>query len=558
MSSTPGTPGLPGATTGLGRASALLASGTFVSRILGFVKAIVVTATIGQTGSAAADAFGVANQLPNNIYALVAGGVLSAVLVPQIVRAGLHEDGGQKFINRVLTLGLVIFIGVAAVATVAAPLLVGLYAQQAPASGGRGFSPEAFALATAFAYWCLPQVLFYALYSLLGEVLNARGLFGPFTWAPVLNNVVAIGGLVAFMLMFGGAAQNHSAEVWDAGKIALLAGSATLGVAAQALILGAFWRRIGLRYRPEFRWRGVGLGRTGKAAGWVFAMILVTQSAGIVQTNVASLASSHGASVFTVQNAWLVFMLPHSIAAVSIATPYFTRMAGHATRGDLAAVRADLSSSLRAIGMIIVFSAVALIVLAYPFSRFFEPEFVHVEAMANVIMAYLAGLVPFSILFVLQRAFYALEDTRTPFFVTCFQAALFVVGAVLCTGLPVEWIGVGIATVTTLAGTAQTLLAFFLLRRRLKGIDGRRILLRLAQYLGCALVAGLAGLLVVWALGGYVSGGFALDSRLSAGLTMVVGGLGMAAVYFALLLLIRNPELASTARLLLERFRRSR
>lgn len=543
------TPGAPQPAPGLGRASAILASGTFVSRILGFVKAIVVTATIGQTGSAAADAFGVANQLPNNIYALVAGGVLSAVLVPQIVRAGLHDDGGQKFINRLLTLGLVIFIAVAGVATLAAPLLVSLYAQQAH-DGGRGFSSEAFALAIAFAYWCLPQVLFYAIYSLLGEVLNARESFGPFTWAPVLNNVVAIAGLVAFLALFGGENYNSSANVWTADKVALLAGSATLGVAAQAVILTFFWHRVGLRYRPEFRWRGVGLGRAGKAAGWTFSMILVTQLAGIVQTNVASLASSHGASVFTVQNAWLVFMLPHSIVAVSIATPYFTRMAGHASRGDLSAVRADVSSSLRSIGLILVFATAALMVASYPFSRFFEPKFENIQAMANVIMAYLLGLVAFSTLFVLQRAFYALEDTRTPFFVQCFQASLFVAGALVCTLLPVEWIGVGIALVTTLAGTAQTMLAFLLLRRRLNGIDGRRILARHASYLAGAVVSGVVGYALLLALGGTRPDGFALTDRVTAIITLAIIATLMGAVYLGMLALMRNPELAAMAKTL--------
>ena len=128
------------APAGLGRASAMLASGTIVSRILGFIRVVVLAAAIGQASSAAADAFGVANQLPNSIYALVAGGVLSAVLVPQIVRAGLHADGGQLFINRIITFGVVIFLAVTLVATLAAPALISLYAQQS-IDGGRGFSP---------------------------------------------------------------------------------------------------------------------------------------------------------------------------------------------------------------------------------------------------------------------------------------------------------------------------------------------------------------------------------------------------------------------------------
>ena len=156
---------------GLGRASMLLASGTVVSRVLGFISAIILARTLGTVG-AGADTFALANQLPNNIYAIVAGGVLSAVLVPHIVKAGLDKDGGQSFINKIVTLGFLIFLAVAVLATLLAPALVALYAQSG-GDGGRGFSPEEIALAVAFAYWCLPQILFYALYSLLSEVLNA-------------------------------------------------------------------------------------------------------------------------------------------------------------------------------------------------------------------------------------------------------------------------------------------------------------------------------------------------------------------------------------------------
>ncbi|WP_349899136.1 murein biosynthesis integral membrane protein MurJ [Parafrigoribacterium soli] len=546
------------AAPGLGRASAILASGTVVSRILGFVKVVVLAAAIGQVASVSADSFAIANQLPNNIYALVAGGVLSAVLVPQIVRAGLHDDGGERFINRVVTLGMVIFALVTLLATLLAPALVTLYAQASSATSGRGFSPDALALATTFAYWCLPQIFFYALYSLLSEVLNARNIFGPFTWAPVLNNVVAIAGLVVFMVLFGDASNNHALVHWDAGRIALLAGTATLGVAAQALVLFFFWRRAGLRYRPDFHWRGVGLSATGKAAGWLFAMVLVTQIAGVFQSKVASIATGHGASNSALANTWLLFMLPHGVIAVSIATAYFTRMSGHANRGDLDSLRKDLSASLRAIGLGMVFAAVVLAVVAYPFARVFEQEFANVAAMGNVLLAFVPGLILFSMLFVIQRVFYALGDTRTPFLMQCVQSGLFIVGALLCSMLPTEWIAVGIAAVTSIAGSAQTVVAIVLVRRRIGGMDGRLVLQRHVQYLVFALVAGVIGLVVLVLLGGLSPDGFAQADRLSAILTIIVISAVMGTVYFGLLLLLRNPELASVANTVRARFSRTR
>lgn len=553
-------PAGPAAPVRLGAASALLASGTIVSRLLGFIKVAVLAAAIGQVGSASADTFAIANQLPNNIYALIAGGVLSAVLVPQIVRASGGADGGRQYINRIVTLGVVLFAAVTLIATLLAPALVDLYSQSATTSAGagRGFSPEAFALATAFAYLCLPQIFFYALYSLLSEVFNARNVFGPFTWSPVVNNVVAIAGLIVFMALFGGAQQNSAVDVWSSGRILLLAGTATLGVAAQAIILFLFWRRAGLRYRPDFHWRGVGLGSTARAAGWLFGMVVVTQLAGIVQTRVATLASGDAASVSALQNSWLIFMLPHSVVAVSIATAYFTRMSGHASRDDLPAVRADLSGSLRGIGLLIVFATVALAVVAYPFARFFETDFAKVSAMADVILAFLPGLVLFSALFVIQRVFYALGDTRTPFVMQCIQSVVFVAGALACMALPTEWIAVGVAAVTSIAGSTQAVIAIVLVRRRLGGGGGARVMVRYLQYLGLSLVAGAVGFGVLLLLGGLDASGFAQSGRVQAIVAIAAVGAVMAIVYAALLAAIRNPELASVTSSLARRLGRGK
>lgn len=523
--------------SGIGRASALLASGTLVSRILGFVNAIVLAAAIGYIG-AAADGFTLATQIPNSIYALIAGGLLSAVLVPQIVRAAVHDDGGQRFINRLVTLGIVVFLLVAIAATLAAPLLVNLYAQ----SGERGFTPDGIALATALAYWCLPQIFFYSLYSLLGQVLNARNVFGPFTWAPALNNVIAIAGIGVFILLFGPDPAHRDASTWTPEMVALLGGTATVGIAAQALVLTLFWKRAGLTYRPDFRWRGVGLGRTGTAAAWVFGMILVTQLAAIVETRVATLATG-SASLGALKYAWLIFMLPHSIVTVSIATAYFTRMSGHARDGRLGDVRTDLSAALRAILLVMVFATVGLAALSYPFSAVFGGDFEDVSALATVIIAYLVGLIPFTVLFLLQRVFYSLEDTRTVFFMQVLQSVIFVVGVLLVAMAPTTVIAIGIALVMSIAGTIQTAVSALLLRPRLGGLDARRVLVRSVQYLGAALVAGALGAVLVWLLGGYTDGGFGSSSRMGGLATMAAAGLAMAVVYFGILWIARNPEL---------------
>ena len=265
----------------IGRASTLIAAGTLVSRLTGFLRSVVLVAAVGAVGSRAADAFTVANQLPNNLYAIISTGLLTAVVVPQIVQAASHADGGRAFISKLFTLGTVALVVTTAIGTIAAPLLVQLYASQ--------FTPEQFALATAFAYWCIPQLLFYGLYALLGEILNARRVYGPFTWAPIANNIVSIAGFGAFIAIFGGPVTEVTD--WTPTMIALLAGTATLGIVVQAVVLMVFWVRSGLHLRPDFAWRGVGLRNIGRLAGWTFLMVVVGQIAGIVQSQVMSVVS---------------------------------------------------------------------------------------------------------------------------------------------------------------------------------------------------------------------------------------------------------------------------
>ena len=537
----------PAASGGIGRASLFLASGTVVSRLLGFVKLIVLAGMIGAYGDSA-DAFQLANQLPNTVYVIVAGGILTAVLVPQIVRASLHADGGTAFINKLLTLALLILGGTTIAAVLLAPVITGFIGLNLPA--------DQLSLAIAFAYWCLPQIFFYGLYSLLGEVLNARKSFGPFTWVPVLNNVVAIAGLLVFAAMFGADPDGTrtAGEVTPL-MVAVLAGSTTVGVVAQALVLFYFWRRIGLRFRPDFQFRGVGLRAAGKMAGWTFGMLLLTTGAGIVQTQVATLATGQ-ASVFVLATAWLIFMLPHSVITVSVATAYFTRMSEHASLGKYELVKTDASSAIRGATLLIVLASAVIAVCAYPFAAVFVSPFAQVAGIANVILAFILGLVPFCVLFVLQRTFYSLGDTRTPFFFTLFQVVLILIGVLACTQLPVQWIAVGIAAVITVSGTLQAVLAAVLLRRRLGGIDGRRMLQSLVKYLVAAVIPVVLGLLLVSILGGWTPGGFAVSGRLAAIVSMLLVGLVMMVSYFGMLLLMRSAELRSVVTPLRARLRR--
>src|SRR5690606_39613755 len=115
----------------------------------------------------------------NVVYMLGAGGVLNAILVPPIVRAMRSRDGGEEYVDRLLTMAGAALLGLTLLLTGGAVVLVSVYASE--------LSPEWFDLAVAFAVWCIPQLFFYGMYTLLGQVLNARGIFGPYMWAPAAN-----------------------------------------------------------------------------------------------------------------------------------------------------------------------------------------------------------------------------------------------------------------------------------------------------------------------------------------------------------------------------------
>jgi putative peptidoglycan lipid II flippase len=525
----------------IARSSMIMAVGTVLSRILGFVRAVLLAAMIGVTTNAA-DAFGVANQLPNNVYAIIVGGVLNAVLVPQIIRARGQADGGKGFIDRLLTLAIVVFGSVTVLATVGAPILIGLYTN--------GWSAPQLALATAFAYWCIPQLFFYGLYSMLGEVLNARAEFGPFMWAPVLNNVVSLIGMGIYIWMFGtdptGA---RTVETWGISQIGWLAGSATAGVAAQALILFVSWRRIGLHFKFNFQWRGFGLRPAMKAATWTMAMVLVSQIGGLVQSVVASKAIVHRgegveiASIAAATIAWLIFMLPHSVATVSIATAYFTKISQHAHEGKIEQMKVDLGTAVRVIAMVSILATAIIAVLAMPISRVFVGEYPATVALAQVILGFIVGLLPFSLLFMLQRAFYALEDTHSPFWFTVLQISIYVLGAWLVDWfVPAAQVVVALALLTSISVTAQATTAYVLLRRKIGSLGEFALLPATVRFVVAAAAASGIGWLAMSATGGVSAGAFAVHSVLGAGASAVGVGALMLLAYLLVLRLLKSRE----------------
>ena len=526
--------------SGIGRAGAVVAAGTLVSRVTGLVRNIVLAAALpviatGANGGAA-NAFAIANQLPNNIYAIISSGLLAGVIVPQIIQAAKHRDGGNAFVSKLLTLGLTALFVATVIAVAAAPLLVVAF--------GSRLGPEASALTLAFAYWCLPQLLFYGMYALLGEILNARGVFGPFAWSPIVNNLVSIVGFLAFIWTFG---VQEDVIGWTPTMVGVIAGTATLGIVAQACVLLMFWRRAGLHVRPDFHWRGIGLRHIGRLAGWTFLMVLVGQIAGLVQTTLVSAASSAGASVAAMSYAWLVFMLPFSVIVLSIGTPYFTRLSEHVSAERPDALRSDLDAATRTIGIFMVGALAAIVAAILPISRVFTTSPETAQAFAWVLAAYLVALLPLSFQFVLQRTFYAHQDTRTPFVFTLVQAVLVAATAVLAyLLLPVEHLAVGVALGQSLANVVQLVLAVILLRRKIGPLGLGGAVRGVIRFVAAGIPAAAAG----WGVSVLLAQlfGWTIETIAAALLGGALIGIATLVAYVLALALLRAPELGTAVR----------
>lgn len=456
---------------GLFRGAALMASGTAVSRALGFVRTMVLIAAVGVTGQAA-DAFAVANKLPNVLYMLLAGGALNAILVPQVVRA-YKRDAGQEYVDRLLTLGFALLAGSTLLLTVASPLLVRLYADPG--------DPAQVALATAFAYWCVPQMFFYGVYGLLGQVLNARGSFGPYMWAPVVNNVVSITGFLLFIAVFGGASNPDvtSAVGWSGLQIGVLAGAATLGIVAQAVVLVPALRATGVSYRPRWGLRGSGLGRAGSVATWTFAGLAIGQIGYVVVSRVASAApqgSTEVAGNAAYDLAFVLFMLPHSLVTVSLATALFTRLSSQASDQDADAARSTFSVGVRVVGVFTLVATALLVVLAEPLTRIVLLGGAGVAAAAPVVAAMAVGLPAFGAWSMCQRVFYAYEDARGMVPIQVAMAAVVVGGTYLGRALlpSSSWV-VGIGLAMSASYLVGAVLAMLRLRGHLGTVDAPAI-----------------------------------------------------------------------------------
>ncbi len=460
---------------GILASSAVMAAGTIVSRLSGFVRSALLAAALGF--SLHADIFNIGNTVPNMLYILLAGGVFNAVLVPQLVRAQeADSDGGTAYTQRIVTLAA-LFLGVVTVLlVVAAPLVMALYLDS---SWGDPAIAEQRQSVIDFARFCLPQVFFYGMFVLVGQILNARGRFGPMMWAPIANNIISVAVLVVYLLAFGPARGNEVTGAFSPGQELLLGVGSTVGIAAQLLILLPYLRSVGFRYRPRFDFRGTGLGHTLRLGTWTVAFVVVNQIAYTVVVRLASGgttgADTDGTGYAVYAAAFLIVMVPHSVITVSLTTAILPLLSRHAASGDLPRLARDLGSTLRTALVVVVPFAVLLPVIAPDLANVVWGHGAARQTYENAVPTlalFGGGLVFFTVHFLMLRGFYALEQTRTVFFIQCSVAVTNIATALLLVGLTdARFTAPSLVLAYTASYVVGSVVSYVVLRRRLGQLD---------------------------------------------------------------------------------------
>jgi putative peptidoglycan lipid II flippase len=557
----PDQPGVPGPTdaeatqpvaddASLVRSSGIMAVGTVASRVTGFLRTAVILYAVGTHDLG--NAYNIANTLPNAVYNLMLGGILTSVVVPLLVNATKRSsDHGEAYDQRIFTLGVIALGIITVVATAAAAPIADVYALHVDAATHH--------LTVVFAYFFIPQIFFYGVCSLAGAILNARGRFGAPMWTPVVNNVVVIVVGLAFMAIAG---LNQTPASVSTGEIQLLAIGTTLGIVAQTAALIPSLRSVGFRWRPRFDFRRAEVREIGRMGGWMFGYVITTQVAFWVTTIVASAAGSRvsqaapGAGYSAYSNAWQLFQLPYAIVGISVITALLPRMSAHAAERRYRLVSGDFSTAARLASVIVVPSAVVLAVIGAPLAvalfGYGSTSEADAKYLGQVFAVFSLGLLPYMLFQLLLRVFYALHDSRTAAFIGV-VTMLVNIGAnyAALEMLPAKDVVAGLGAGFGLSNLAGAIVAWWIMSRRIRGLEGPVISRSLLRMHIAAVPAVLFALAVTVMVHSVLPAG-----RLSAYIIVVLAGFGGLLMYVLFAKAFGVDEVSDLASSLTARFRR--
>lgn len=513
--------------------------GTLLSRITGLIRGLLTVALLGT--ALLGDTYNVGNTAPNIIYNLLIGGALTAVFVPQIVRSFRDDDGGSGFVSRLITLIGTLILSVTILAMLFAPALVKLYA---PTFDGR-----AREITIAFTIYCLPQILFYGLFGVLGQVTNAKEKFGPMMWSPIANNLIVI----ALFSYFLSVTDELSIGSITDQQVLLLGWGTTLGIAIQALILIPYIKGSGLKLSLRFDWRNSGLGKSLRLGSWTLLSVLISQLGFLVTVNLATRSGlsainsgiDYGVGYTPYANAYLIVMLPHSIATISIVTAILPRLSKLVLDDKQSEFRSELKHALRLVAIVSVPAAFTFLAFGTLIGKslFFGIDEASSEYLGRVLAAFALGAIPLSMNLVGVRALNAFENTQYQFISTLVTNLVAVIASFIFFYLwRPEEVVVGLA----FAFAISYWIGLFVTDALLARFTGKLLLsAELGFYLKVALIAGGAVAIVYLASRALGHTGNFVELILVLSSTT--------AIYLLLAKLLRIEEVGETLRVVLRR-----
>lgn len=517
---------------------------TTLSRITGFVRMWAMAAALGASGVTAA--YNIANNIPNMIFELVAGGILSSLFIPTYLQVKVERGNTEahRFASHVLTLSVLALGLIAVIGTV----LPGPFIwTQTFRDAGEGSAAVRATAAFLFRFFAV-QIAVYGAGMVVQGILNAERRYLWTALGPVFNNLVVI----ATMLIVA------ARPLTDASLVVLAIGT-TLGVVTMFAVMVPSLLRTDFRYRFD-----LGLDdpyvRRMLALAVPTVVYVATNLVAVSFRNASALAvSDNGPAILAY--AWTFYQLPYGILAVALATAVFTELSEAAGRSDLEAYRRTFSRGLRATVALILPASALIVALAEPLAtlyligRFSERDIVPV---ATALRVWAAGLVFFACMMYTLRAFYSLKDTRTPMLVNLATTVVQIAGYLVLTSGIGAWSGLGVNGVPLTDGLFSALqfsVLIAVLRPRVGGLGLRRLLAGSPGLVASSAAAALAAA-GVDALIAPTMAGFA-----GALLRCALGGAaGLATAYLAASLLGLEEALAVERAVtgVLDRVRRAR
>lgn len=505
--------------------------GTVLSRVTGLLRLFAIAAALGiaEKGSIA-DSFNLANTAPNIIYELILGGILTSVFVPVFVEL-LEKEGKERAWqvgSALINVSLVALTALATIGILAAPLFAKLYTLNVEGSQVEAQRHVLTVLLRLF----IPQVIFYGLTALTAGLLNAHKRFGAPMFTPILNNIAVI----AVFFLFHRAYQQVTLETISNSQLLIIGLGTTAGVALMGLAQLPFLRGLG-HYRLSFSVAHPALKKLGRLAVFVIGYVAVNQVGYlVVQILAAGQPGGYAAYVY----AFTFFMLPHGLFAVSVITALLPGMSQHAVNEEWDEFRRRLSTGIRATVFLLLPAAVGYLVLGEPIVRLLlqhgNTTSASTDLVTDVLSFFVIGLVPFALFQLFLRAFYALQDTKTPFLINCASVLLnTLLNLVLFHYLGVKGLALGHACAYLFGMIVQARY----LSKRIGGLGARLLLGNSLRIFAASLGMG-AG---VWAVF-QVLQHFARDAGLflqltTVGVSVVVG----AALYLGLSFLLNVEEI---------------